>query len=88
MTQSLLVNILFTLVGAFYLVQNIRHLRNPEKLVDYMRTSPKAALWVNSFGEERAVVLARKCFLPVGTLIALSFLMIGLRNLYHLMPSG
>jgi hypothetical protein len=67
---------LILIVGGLYFgVRNIRFLRNENALREYMRTSPKAVLWVKKYGMEGAVKLARETFMPIG--IVVSGVMVG-----------
>jgi hypothetical protein len=68
-------------VGVVFLIRNIVHLRNEEKLRSYLETSPKAKLWVKKFGIEKTMSLSKSIFLPVGCLVAAAMLGIGLWNM-------
>lgn len=70
-----------TLAGGYFLIKNIVHLRNEKKLRHYLQTSPKAKRWVNKFGFEKTVTISRKVFLPLGCLLSLGLLGIGLWSL-------
>jgi hypothetical protein len=50
--------------------------------MDYLETSPKAKLWVNKFGIEKTASLTKSIFLPLGCLVGLGLLVVGLRGLY------
>jgi hypothetical protein len=68
------------------MVRNIQMLRDPEALAEYVRSSPKAKLWVKKFGEERAIELSRKYFLPIGTVAACFLAVAGAWSLWQLAP--
>lgn len=75
--ESLIVGGLLMTVGVVTLIRNVAMLRDEAKLVAYIETSPKAALWRNKLGVERTVGLARRVFLPVGSLVALALIGFG-----------
>ena len=73
--EKLLFPLLIAIVGALFLIRNISHIRNEQRLREYLANSPKAKLWVNKFGMEKTVELSKKYFLPLG--IVISCLMLG-----------
>ena len=73
------------LLGAFLIVRNISHSRNEDKLREYLKTSPKAKLWVSKFGIEKTTALTKKVFLPISFVISLVLLGVGLWNLIVLL---
>lgn len=80
--EALVVPLIATLAGGFFLVRNIIHLTNEQKMMEYLETSPKAKLWVNKFGMEKTASLTKSIFLPLGCLVGLGLLFVGLRGLY------
>ena len=76
--------VIITLAGGFFLVRNIIHLRNEEKLREYVENSPKAKLWLKKFGIEKTVSLSKKYFLPLGILISFCLLGFGILSLSNL----
>ena len=75
--EALVFPLIATLAGGFFLVRNIIHLTNKQKMMDYLETSPKAKLWV-----EKTASLTKSIFLPLGCLVGLGLLFVGLRGLY------
>ena len=80
--EALVFPLIAALAGGFFLVRNIIHLTNKKKMMDYLETSPKAKLWVNKFGIEKTASLTKSIFLPLGCLVGLGLLVVGLRGLY------
>lgn len=73
---------IIALGGLYFVVRNVRLLRDETKLREYLLISPKAKLWVSRLGMERTIVLTRKYFLPVGLLIGLGLCGSGLFGLW------
>jgi outer membrane lipoprotein-sorting protein len=82
--EQLIFPILVTLAGAYFLIRNIIHIRNEEKIQHYVETSPKARLWVKKYGEEKTIYLTKKYFLPLGILVSALILGMGLLTLSRL----
>lgn len=72
--KEMLFPALWALAGLYFLIKNLILLRNDEKFESYMRTSPKAKLWVEKMGFEKACRLSRKVFLPLGIFVSLVLL--------------
>jgi hypothetical protein len=83
--ESLVLHVLLTLAGSYFIVRNVAHLRDEKKLNAYIETSPKARLWVRKFGVEKTTFLTKRYFLPFGILVACGMLVVGLRGLLILM---
>ena len=62
------------IVGIFYLYKIIRSYKNPEYLKKYIETSPKARIWRKQFGVEKAIVITRKYFLPLGLAVSIGLI--------------
>ena len=75
--ESTIVGALLVIVGAVTLVRNLLMLRDPTKIVAYVETSPKAALWRNKLGIERTVELSKRYFLPLGSLVSVGLIAVG-----------
>lgn len=84
--HPLLLPVLLTAIGAYFLARNIRYLRNQDALRDYVTTSPKAQHWLKLHGEEKTIELTRKYFLPLGVVAALVSLSIGLWTMWQVAP--
>ncbi|AFM11983.1 hypothetical protein Turpa_1335 [Turneriella parva DSM 21527] len=69
------------LVSSYFLIRNLIHLRNEDKLKAYLQNSPKASLWVKKFGIERTMQLSKRYFLPIGILFSLGILGTAIWNL-------
>ncbi|MEN8134952.1 MAG: hypothetical protein ABFS18_05380 [Thermodesulfobacteriota bacterium] len=83
--EQFLFPILITTAGAIFLIRNITHLLNEEKLRNYVENSPKAKLWVKKFGVEKTIILSRKIFLPLGILIACGLIGVGAWSIINLL---
>ena len=70
MNESTIQALLLIVFGAFFVVYNIRMMRDENLLRKYVQTSPKARLWRKWYGEEKTISLCKKYFLPIGTLVA------------------
>lgn len=75
--ETLVIALVLTVAGAYLTARNIRFMRDDQALRQYMQTSPKAVLWVRKYGLDGATQLARKTFLPIGTLASLAMFGIG-----------
>jgi hypothetical protein len=80
--------IICTLAGGYFLARNIVHLRNEKKLRQYLETSAKAKRWVKRFGVEKTVMISRKVFLPLGCIISIGLILIGLWSLTLMALNG
>jgi hypothetical protein len=49
---------------------------------NYIRTSPKAFIWRKIFGEEKAYEITRKDFIPIGLLVSIAIIIVGLVSLF------
>ena len=45
--EGYLFPVIAILAGSYFLIRNIIHLKNEDKIMEYLETSPKAKLWVN-----------------------------------------
>ena len=85
MTTALLLNILLVLGGIYFGVRNVHFLRSESALRTYMEKSPKALLWVRTFGMDRATRMARVIFVPLGLLISIGMAGIGAWKLWRIL---
>lgn len=76
--EALMFSLIATIAGGLLLIRNIIHLTNENKMMEYLESSPKAKLWVNKFGIEKTAKLTKSFFLPLGCLIGLGLLIVGL----------
>ena len=72
--------ILLFFIGIFFFLRNIKMYFNPGALKKYIETSPKASLWREKFGIEKAIKLSKSTFLPLGILVSIVFIVIGFWN--------
>jgi hypothetical protein len=72
--------------GACFLFRNISYYRHEHRLIHFLETSPKAGLWVSRFGLERTLIWTKKYFLPLGCLVSLCLIVVGLKGLYTVLP--
>jgi len=63
------------IVGLFF---SIMALVNPAFARKHVETSPKVWLWRKYFGVEKALVWTRKIFLPLGIVISLGLIILGI----------
>ena len=84
--EALIISALMTVAGSYFAVRNIQMFRDPEEMAEYIRTSPKAKLWVKKFGEERTIELSRKYFIPLGTVVACFLTVAGGWSLWQIAP--
>jgi hypothetical protein len=63
------------IVGLFF---STKALVDPAFARTHVETSPKVWLWRKYLGTERALVLTKKIFLPLGIVISLVLIIIGL----------
>lgn len=82
--ETLVIALFITVGGAYLAVRNIRFMRNPQALHQYMQTSPKAVLWVRKYGLDGATELARKTFVPMGIVASLTLMCAGIWMLWRL----
>jgi len=63
------------IVGLFF---SIMALVDPAFARKHVETSPKVWLWRKYFGTEKALVVTRKIFLPLGVVISLGLIILGI----------
>lgn len=85
--ESYVLPTVLVLAGTFFFIRNIIQLRDEEKLRRYLQTSPKAALWIKKLGVEKTVSLSKKVFLPLGCIISLTMVAIGVWSLLSLLTA-
>lgn len=76
--EDLILSILLTLIGSYFLFRNAVQFRDENKLRAYLETSPKARLWVNRLGMEKTVSLSKFLFIPLGIVISIVLIGTGL----------
>ena len=64
-------------IGVLSLVLSIKSLMDPTFAKKYFETSPKAWLGRKIFGAEKASIINRKIFLPLGIILGLGFIFVG-----------
>ena len=79
-----LLSLLLVAGGLYFGFRNLRLLRNEAALREYVRNSPKAALWVKKYGLEGATKMTRESFLPLGLLISAGMVALGGWNLWRM----
>ncbi|GLS84549.1 hypothetical protein GCM10007894_25260 [Paraferrimonas haliotis] len=82
MNEALILPVICILAGSFFVVRNVLHMTNGARLRRYLSTSPKARLLVNKYGVEETAAISRKYLLPIGVLVGLIILLVGLRALF------
>ena len=63
------------IVGLFF---SVKALRNPTFARMHVETSPKVWLWRKYFGVEKALIMTKKIFLPLGIVISLGLIVVGI----------
>ena len=69
------------LVGLYFGARNLRLLRDNDALRQYISASPKAAAWVQRYGVDGAMKLAKETFIPLGLLMCVALIGVGLWSL-------
>ncbi|WP_371185431.1 hypothetical protein [Thalassotalea maritima] len=81
MYEALLVPIICMLAGSFFVVRNLLHILHQDKLLHYLNTSPKAICLVKHVGIDKAATIAKRYLLPIGMLVGLAILGVGITSL-------
>ena len=68
MNQALIINALLIIAGLYFGIRNLRLLSNEDALRNYMTTSPKARAWVQKYGVEESIQIARRTTVPGSSL--------------------
>ena len=85
--HPLLIPSILLIAGLYFLVRNIKFIRDNAELESYLSTSPKGKFWIGKYGLKRTTELARKYFLPLGVIIAIAMVGIGSWSLYRILPT-
>ena len=72
--------------GLYFLVRNIKYLRDQSELESYLATSPAGKAWLKKFGREKTIELSKKYFLPLGIVMAIVMIGIGSWSITRLLP--
>jgi len=64
-------------IGILSLFFSIKSLMNPAFAKKYIETGPKAWLGRKIFGTEKVSIINRKIFLPLGIILGLGFIFVG-----------
>ena len=65
-------------IGVLSLVLSIKSLMDPAFAKKYFETSPKAWLGRKIFGAEKASIINRKIFFPLGIIFGFGFIFVGI----------
>ena len=68
--------------GIFFLIRNIMMLEDEDKLVKYLETSPKGKMWVKKNGIEKTIEMSKKTFIPLGIIVSLIMIGVGVYSLF------
>lgn len=68
--------------GLFFLLRNFSLLKNDDKLKTFLESNRKARFWINKFGIERTIGFSKRYFLPLGILVSMSFVILGVWGIY------
>lgn len=75
-------NIILIVVGIINLSLMIKIVRDPKFAYNYVKNSPKAFLWRKLFGEERALIIVKKIFVPIGFIIGVCLVVFGIATYF------
>ncbi|MCB1634309.1 MAG: hypothetical protein KDI51_06925 [Xanthomonadales bacterium] len=81
--EVLIYSIFSLAAGAYFLVRNIRLMRDENALREYLSKSPKALVWVQKYGVEGAMRMARDSSLRLGLVMAVGLMVAGGWWLWH-----
>lgn len=82
---ALAVSLLCLFAGIYFIFRNVALLRDKEKLYAYLETTPKAKIWVDKLGIDRTADLVMKYFIPLGFLVSLVIISVGLMRIYMIL---
>jgi len=80
-TQLYILTGLCIVGGLYFLIRNIKYYLNEDDLKAYLSTSNKGKAWVSKHGMDKTIDLSKKYFLPIGCIVSLCLLGVGIRNL-------
>ena len=84
--HPLIIPTLVTIAGLYFMVRNIVLLRDESKLKDFLNNDPRGKFWASKLGQEKLEELSRKYLLPLGIVISLGMLGVGIWSLSRLLP--
>jgi hypothetical protein len=79
--DKVLTSLFMILAGGVDLYYATKFLRNKGFAEEYVKTSPKAAIWRKIFGVEKAVSITKKIFAPIGIMLGILLVLWGIINL-------
>ena len=82
--ESTFLPLLIIAAGLYFGVRNLRMLRSEILLRDYIEASPQAAMWVQKYGVDGTMKLARETFLPLGIVVSVGFIGYGAWILWNI----
>ena len=85
--HPLIIPTLVTIAGLYFMVRNIVLLRDESKLKDFLNNDPRGKFWASKLGQEKLEELSRKYLLPLGIVISLGMLGVGIWSLSRLLTS-
>ncbi len=71
----------YIVAGTYVLLNNFRMLCYSNALSKYLQTNPKGTFLVSKVGLDKAIKLSKTIFLPLGCLLAICFVWLGMRAL-------
>lgn len=78
MNESVISGTLLIAVGIIDMFYAIKFLTNPTFAMKYIKESPKAWLWGKLFGVEKAIKVTRKIFAPLGIVLGILLITVGI----------
>ncbi|MCB1642868.1 MAG: hypothetical protein KDI37_14145 [Xanthomonadales bacterium] len=86
--EVLIYSIFSLAAGAYFLVRNIRLMRDENALREYLSKSPKALVWVQKYGVEGAMRMARDSSLRLGLVMAVGLMVAGGYGMFRYVQYG
>ena len=78
MSEQTILVLMLLLVGVVNLRLVWKFKTDKKFAQNYIKTSPKAYFWRKKFGEERALAITKKYFIPLGSLLSIIFILFGI----------
>jgi uncharacterized membrane protein YbaN (DUF454 family) len=78
---------ILVVAGLYFMIRNIKYLRDQPELESYLATSPTGKAWCAKYGQEKTVELSNKYFLPLGIIVSVVMLLVGSWSFYKILPT-
>ncbi len=80
--DNLFMELILIAVGLLDLYVSTKFLMNKQFARKYIESSPKAWLWRKIFGVNKAIMITRQIFAPVGLIVGVAIIVIGVILLF------